>query len=754
MRDWLAAEQRRVADQLRQGLLASGCVALLGEFRMGKTSTLRSLRDILPPPRVYISVAEVESTYTGDADQHFYQQVLQGLVDDWGEGPPADVSLSSPAQDMNLWDTHGWFAATLEQLARRRPLTILIDDADRLADMPWGEHLFRNLPGLMRRRRNVQVVLAGSGRLESWAEALRHQTGRAGLWDLIQSPVILLPVSLQTVRDEFLNHQPLALRLIELCGGHPYCLRYLSQGLQSPALSVRQLRDAIEEKVEQLGTKWDETFTYYWQDYDRLVRQICFLLTVNPEGLKPQALKSRLDRVSQPEFNQALEALRETGVLFEGAESQTVRLIQLFRDWYAAETGFLPQAQPDQAAPAPPTPAQVKARPTTELTFFPDKDLVLIRRERFLSQSELGISAGRLATIRTKVRRVPAAASQDFWDNLKVLADDLWVELQDKAWFQEIIRSVDDGYRLRFNIPVEMGEFPFELLPLDETGTRRIGRYAPVSRQLFKEGRYVERAPLSLPQAGQDPLRILVVAAEAGGEIVMDADGQVYYGLDAQIAGGGQAFRLARLRLEKEVAALHHILVNQPKLVGEVTFLTKNDLIYDTQEQGVSLRRLSPTAETFQELLGAPDRQFDALHFIGHGMVVSDKSGNPMQGGLLFEDRLVHLTELAGLLRAQGQLRFVYLSCCEGGKLDTNERTSDLLGLAHACVEAGVPAVLTMRWRIPVLASRMLSQAFYPAFFQTGALDQAFHAAVQHVYDQQRDLAKKVYAEAPVLFMH
>jgi hypothetical protein len=751
MRNWLATERRVVADQLKQELSAFGCVALLGEFRMGKTLALQSLRDVLPPPRVYISLAESASEHAANSDERFYLQVLQGLAQDWGDEPPAGVPLAPPDREMDAWDRYKWFESALEQLARR-PLIILLDDAERLADVPWGEQFFRKLPGLMSRENNVCVVLAGTRRLERWAEDLRHSTGRAGLWNLIRTPIILGSVSLQTVRDTFLDKQPLAQRLIELCGGHPYCLHQLTKDLQLQNRSPSRLVREIKDKVGQLEMKWDGTFRCYWQAYDCLTRQVCFLLTVTPEGLKPQELRSKLGRVSEAEFKHAVEAMANTGILFEDTESESVRLIELFRQWYGNEVGFVEDVWADQVPGPSPRPSPVKKEvPTTELTFFPDEDLVLIRRDRFLSLSKLVISRDRLFTdIPVKTRRVPTSDEKRFAENLRMLGRDLWAELHSVPWFEEVIDGVDAHHRLRFNIPIEMGEFPFELLPLDETGTRRVGMQVPISRQLFKQGRYVERAPLALPREDETRLRVLVVAAEMGGEISIDADGRVHRGMDAQIVDG-EFFRLAQLRLDQEVRALHQLLTSRSDLIEEVMFLTHSRQVYNTVERGVNIHCDLPTAEVFQAVLKDPDKQFDVLHFVGHGLFAPDA---PMMGGLLFEDQLVHLTELKGLLKAQSQLCFIYLSCCESGILGSDERTSDLLGLAHACVEAGVPAVLAMRWRIPVGASCRLTEAFYPAFFEKGALDQALHTAAQQVYEQERNLAKKVYASAPVLIMH
>jgi hypothetical protein len=347
--------------------------------------------------------------------------------------------------------------------------------------------------------------------------------------------------------------------------------------------------------------------------------------------------------------------------------------------------------------------------------------------------------------MRGDIEDVPNKDKSRFAEQIKKLSRRLWMLFHNKEWFEEIVDSVDHRCHLRFNIPQEMNEFPFELLPLDESGDRRIGMLAPISRQLIKQGRYVTRKPLVLPREDGKRLKILVVAAESGGSIWLDDQGKVYQRKD------DNAFTLEQLELSEEVKVLYQILTSRPDLIGEVTFLTQSNHIYETEQQGVKIRLFAPTAEAFEELLKTPNEQFDVLHFMGHSLRISD---SPMKGGVLFKDRLMHLTQLAGLLKSQRQLCLAYLSCCESGVLDIDQRISDLSGLTQACFEAGVPAVLAMRWRITVAASRKLSEAFYGAFFETGALDQALHLAVQRVYDREYDLGVKVYAAAPMLIMH
>ncbi len=514
----------------------------------------------------------------------------------------------------------------------------------------------------------------------------------------------------------------------------------------------------LERRARDLHVEWDRTFRTYWNDYDAHTRRVCFCLALEPAGQSQQELESGLD--GRP--TQVIDKLQLTGVLFKGQDDK-LRLIELFRTWYENETGFAPKAltitqpvplpQPEITDRIPEPESKPEPVLTTELTFLPKKEVVLIKRGRFLWRESFSLTERRLDILRGKVRRAPAEDGNNFWDKLVELSSDLWIELKNEPWFDEIRYSAERHYRLRFNIPVDMGEFPFELIPLDDTGTQRIGLRAAISRQLVQEGRYVNREPLELPGTHGQPLNVLVIAAEVGGKIAIGADGDLATGPQAEIRGGS-TYELKPLSLGKEVAELHRILTNAPTHIGSVTFLHNTDQRLSTNAAtGVTVVQQQPTIAAFNELLKGASKQFDIVHFAGHGLMGSNPN-DPNSRGLLFTDKLLHLSALEALLQQQTQLRFVYLSCCESGQLSTGQRSSDLLGLAHTCVQAGVPAALGMRWRINVKTSAELSQAFYQAFLQKRQLDMAVFQAINHVHSQAHTAQQKAYAAAPVLLMH
>lgn len=73
---------------------------------------------------------------------------------------------------------------------------------------------------------------------------------------------------------------------------------------------------------------------------------------------------------------------------------------------------------------------------------------------------------------------------------------------------------------------------------------------------------------------------------------------------------------------------------------------------------------------------------------------------------------------------------------------------NDFLGIADASVEAGLPAVLGMRWPVNDGSARVLARAFYDALFREGALDTALLKARQAIASRDR---KDITWVSPVL---
>lgn len=738
MQQVLADVQKRIADQILDGISPHRrCIALLGEWRMGKTAVLKHIQAELDHPHVYLSLAEMQPAFPAhqgkQSEDTFYSTLLEGLTQNLEDGPLLAARPEIIQPHLSTW---GKYKTAFQALAIR-PITLLIDDADRLEAYSWGRSAFRHLSGLINTMTNLRIILAGTDRLRQWAEGL---DGKRGLWDdLTQPPLILTPLPPQLVREAFPNHPPIGVKLADLCGGHPYCLRLLSANLSSYS-TYHNLKEEIENRRRQFQTDWKETFGRYWESYDFVSRQLCYLLMLTPAGTVREELYSKLhpENITSVEVDAAVTRIINTGVLIEEEAAERLQLIGLFQDWYKTHVGLVGSLHPVQAGETvlPPQPA-VEKRLITEVAFFPQDKQVMVQRGNFKTTSDMGSYLPRiLRDFPERCDEVPTQIAQKFDRNLALLGRDLWVEFGQTEWLKEVIRAAEEQHDIHFTIPIEMMGFPLELMPVDDTGTRRLGMFAPISRQLFKQGRSVNRDPLALPLDGGKKLRALIVAADVKQEILVHVDGRVRsagFGME----GERDAVQLRQLSLSEEATSIYQAFSNRRDLVEQITFLTGARAIPGNQQ---------PTAVAFTETL--KHEQFDLLHFCGHGLYRVDGIR-----GLVFADGIVSLRELKGLLSRQNNLRFVYLSCCESGRTDSDQYNTNLLGMAQACIEAGVPAVLSMRWPIPVVVSRLLAQTFYLSFLQTGSLNQATFQAIQALDQEQRDRIY-VYAAVPVLLMH
>lgn len=729
----LQAERRRILGKIVDELESVGCAGLLGEHQMGKSSILLTLEESLSSPRVYVSLAELTGCSAGQAEQLFYQKLLRGLARTGATNRQGDSQSVGEGQQQ--------FERRLEELANRR-MTLLIDDAERLADFGWGHGFFHKLSVAISFYRNLRVVLSGTRKLKSWAERMAGRNGKAGAWELIREPIVLEPLPASNVLDACGGNEVIGRRLVELCGGHPFCLSELTEcGDRRDEPQNVQL-EALEQQAIGLRSKWEPVFARCWTEFDVVSRQICFFLATGSEDVAKGLLETYLEKATRDDLERSLTHMKSCGVLVEDVDGN-FRLIDLFRDWYRVEVGWIARWKEDRSS------SEDAALRTLELSFLEDQNTVLVRRRRYVYSTDFGLLAEDRAEIVRRTRDIPKDDGEKFFSNILGVSRLLWRKLNRTRWYKEVEMATDLDYRLRFNVPVEMGEFPLELLPLDESGSDRIGLKVPISRRIFKQGRSIDRLPLQLRMNLERRLKVLVVAAQVSGDIHIDKDGKVSPAEKVPPSTDGDLYELDAVDLTAELEDLGAILTERSDYIESVTFLTRAAEI-TSASAAVRLLRKPDTAAAFEEVLKARN-DYDIIHFVGHGLVSGDSM---MQSGLLFSDGLVHLTKLSLILRSQANLRFVYLSCCQSAELSANEKDNDLLGLAHACVQAGVPSVLGMRWGITVGASHRLTNNFYPALFRTGQVDRALHLASREVFAKAFDLARKAYSAAPILVQH
>lgn len=325
-----------------------------------------------------------------------------------------------------------------------------------------------------------------------------------------------------------------------------------------------------------------------------------------------------------------------------------------------------------------------------------------------------------------------------------MLGRDLYSEFREEDWFGIITQNGRPELPVRFTISPELIEFPFEMLPLDRNGTDRLGIHIPISRRLLGKGKSVKRSAPS-PETMKKDLRILVVAADIKSKIKVQKDtGEIH----AMGPGGSldenekdDWIALNPINLDEEVKELRGAFKQGKNFIEQITWLANKEV----EIPEIPSVTLPPTASQFEDCLNHKNNAYDMVHFIGHG-IFSDKFK-----GLVFPDQAILMYKMVNLFSKQDHLGFVYLSCCESARGEQAIFNERLSGLSQACIEAGVPSVLGMRWQIPLIVSSTMSAAFYRCFMETGSLDDAVFRARLAVEQMGENL--NIYSAAPILFV-
>ncbi|MCE7980867.1 MAG: CHAT domain-containing protein [Caldilinea sp. CFX5] len=162
---------------------------------------------------------------------------------------------------------------------------------------------------------------------------------------------------------------------------------------------------------------------------------------------------------------------------------------------------------------------------------------------------------------------------------------------------------------------------------------------------------------------------------------------------------------------------------------------------------------LQPTRAALQHRLAQPTDPIHVLHFIGHGMWLSDQH----IGCLVFENELgnadlVTADILANLIRDHDALRLIFLNACEGAR---SSKADPFAGVAPALVSAEVPAVIAMQFAVTDDAATRLAAAFYTALADGLSVDAALAYARKEIYARQAPASGPIDLEwgTPVLFM-
>ncbi len=235
------------------------------------------------------------------------------------------------------------------------------------------------------------------------------------------------------------------------------------------------------------------------------------------------------------------------------------------------------------------------------------------------------------------------------------------------------------GLRIRVVLPSAEGDagllhaLPWELLRSPETGEfLACNPLTPVVRGLPLPG-----ISPPFPEAATDGLRILIVVAQPEGTALDDAD---------------ERARILAVWLRQQRAEV--------RVLADAT-----------------------AGALYEELRAGPCH---VVHFIAHGGFAPATG----EGSLLLHaahggTQLVPGAVLAETLRANRELRLVFLNACSTAQSGHRPGQQPLLAAAAALVRSGVPAVLAMQFPITDTAAREFSEAVYLSLARGSSLEAA-----------------------------
>jgi hypothetical protein len=169
------------------------------------------------------------------------------------------------------------------------------------------------------------------------------------------------------------------------------------------------------------------------------------------------------------------------------------------------------------------------------------------------------------------------------------------------------------------------------------------------------------------------------------------------------------------------------IAVATPRGVGALDDTDERARILEAwcQQEGAEVKvLLSATQDKLYEALRS--EHYHVVHFIAHG----DFDPRTGAGSLVLERSdgapdAVPGEVLAESLKANRELRLVFLNSCSSAQLGHREGQDPLLGTAAALVRWGVPAVVAMQFPISDAAARVFSEAVYRSLAGGSSLEAA-----------------------------
>lgn len=431
-----------------------------------------------------------------------------------------------------------------------------------------------------------------------------------------------------------------------------------------------------------------------------------------------QVLLSLETAQRDPRHHEQMQSLKNQGVICR-RDDQYILLCAPWVDFVASqapeELGPEPEEEP-LAAPRPPVPEDLCA--VSVHLFGPGQDIVvgIEGAINYLERAGQRWEANEDRVLRYN-RDVDRLCQSDGWKyDAKGIGQDLHRQLVDTQSQVSRALSVSVGrvrrpknLHISFKVERKLLRLPLELICDDEDW---LALKHPLSKYIT--GLPFMRRPFS-PSLWRDrELRVLLVASNVSGTITVSGQ----EGWLSPIPG-------ADAELE-ELRAFFEGLAGDGPMGLQLTVLGTDEATYE---------RVSEELQSGQHHL---------FHYCGHGFFDAVR---PEKSCLFFWDagpgsakRQMTASELK-LLIQDSDLRFAYFSCCEGaaqaGAAELLD--NDFLGIVDASLEAGLPAVLGMRWPLNDESALVLARAFYEALFPAGALDTALLRARQAIARRDRE---------------
>jgi hypothetical protein len=268
----------------------------------------------------------------------------------------------------------------------------------------------------------------------------------------------------------------------------------------------------------------------------------------------------------------------------------------------------------------------------------------------------------------------------------------------------------EDCFLITFKCPKEMLAFPFEFmnsLSSVDDGLKHLALCHPIRKSIL--GIRSKKNPPEPDFYVDKDVKILLVSSNVSGSIKINNKTYQF----PEIPG-----------VDRELQILEDMIADLQQ-AGKVAFSV--DVKYDI------------TCDEMTELLQYGEH--DMIHYSGHGFFAESPDSSCLffwekPGGKSQDNRIttISATELNTMVE-RTKIRFIYLSCCQGGTTGSAEHLlyNDFLGISHSLIVGGIPAVLAMRWPLTDDMAVLLASSFYKELFTGSGLELALFRARRRV---------------------